>query len=135
MKCARPACSFLFAVAAACSKTPSEKDVIDSMVSWIGTGDMASQAWLNHTTFDRYTRQTLEMSAKMLGDQSEQLKRSAPFRSAGLDSAITSAQHAMLDIAGFIAANDAPDVQLKLESLRAEKKIVLAASDSLEKSK
>ncbi|MBA3644877.1 MAG: hypothetical protein H0W63_01735 [Gemmatimonadaceae bacterium] len=117
---------------AGCTKPPSEKDVVDSMVSWIGTGDMATQAWLNHTTFDKYTREILELSSKRLGDQSDQLKEVAPAHSASLDSAATSAKRAMTSIARLVAANDAPDVRAQLDSLRSAKKIVLAASDSLE---
>lgn len=119
--------------AMACSKPPSEKDTISSMVSWIATGDMASQAWLNHTTFDRYTRETLELSARVLGDQSDQLKKSAPGHSATLDSAVTNARHSMTIIAGLIAAHDAPAVEVNLDSLRAAKKIVVAISGSLDK--
>ncbi len=118
---------------AGCSKPPSEKDIVDSMVSWMGTGDMAAQAWLNHTTFDKYTRETLELSSKMLGDQSDQLKEVAPAHSASLDSVATSARRAMTSMANLVAANDAPDVRAQLDSLRAAKKIVLAASESLEK--
>jgi hypothetical protein len=117
----------------ACSKTPSEKDLVDAMISWIGTGDVASQAWLNHTTFDHYTEQTLELSAQKLGEQTSQLKTSAPSHPVALDSAVTNAGHAMTMIAKLIAANDAPDVQPQLDSLRAAKKIVLAISDSLAK--
>ena len=131
----RRAAGFIAAlvVVAACSKPPSEKDVVGSMISWMGTGDLAAQAWLNHTTFDHYTRETLELSSKMLDDQSSQLAEVAPAHPAVLDSAVTHARHAMTDIANLIAANDAPDVLPKLDSLRAAKKIVLAISDSLEK--
>lgn len=116
-----------------CAKPPSEKAVVDSMISWIGTGDMAAQAWLNHTTFDRYTRETLELSTKMLDEQTDQLKKVAPGHSAGVDSAVTGAKRAMTNIAGLVAANDAPDVRTQLDSLRAAKKVVLAAGDSLDK--
>lgn len=120
-------------LATACSKPPSEKDVVNSMISWIGTGDMAAQAWLNHTTFDRYTRETLELSSKMLDEQSDQLKSVAPAHPASVDSAVTDAKRAMSEIADLVAANDAPDVAPKLDSLRAAKKVVLAVGDSLEK--
>jgi hypothetical protein len=103
------------------------------MISWIGTADMASQAWLNHTTFDRYTRETLELSAQMLDEQAKQLGQIASRDSAGLDPAIARAGHSMTMIAGLIAAHDAPDVQVQLDSLRAAKKVVLALSDALEK--
>jgi hypothetical protein len=108
------------------------------MVSWIGTADMASQAWLNHTTFDRYTRETLELSAQMLEDQQKQLKeidalQSSDYGSGALDSAVSRAGHSMTTIAALIGANDAPDVQVQLDSLRAAKKVVLAVSDSLAK--
>jgi len=121
-----------------CSKTPSEKEIVDSMVSWIGTADMASQAWLKHTTFDRYTLETLELSAEKLGDQQKQLQetgalKSSGYGSPGLDSAATRAAHSMITIAGLVGENDAPDVRIQLDSLRAAKKIVLAASDSLAK--
>lgn len=129
----RAAAAALLLFFAGCSKPPSEKDVVDSMVSWIGTGDMAAQSWLNHTTFDRYTRETLELSSKMLDEQSRQLRDIAPSHSPALDSAVTNARNAMSGIAGLIAANDAPDVPARLDSLRAAKKVVLAASDSLEK--
>jgi hypothetical protein len=118
---------------AGCSKPPSEKDIVGSMISWMGTGDMAAQAWLNHTTFDRFTRETLELSSKMLDDQASQLKEVAPSHSASLDSAVSRARSAMAEIGNLIAANDAPDIPAKLDSLRAAKKIVLAAGDSLEK--
>lgn len=120
---------------AGCSKPPSEKDVVNSIISWISTGDMAAQAWLNHTTFDRYTRQTLELSSKTLDDQSKLLSDVAPTHPASLDSAVSSARRAMTDIANLVAANDAPDVAPRLDSLRAAKKIVLAIADSLEKQK
>ena len=116
-----------------CSKPPSEKEVVDSITSWIGTGDAASQAWLNHTTFDKYTKETLELSAQMLDSQADELKQVAPNHSPALDSAVASSKHAMRVIAGLVAANDAPDVRTQLDSLRAAKKIVLAAGDSLEK--
>lgn len=125
----------VFALIAGCSKPPSEKEVVASMISWMGTGDMAAQAWLNHTTFDHFTRETLELSSKSLEDQSEQLAQVAPTHSAALDSAVTSARRAMTDIAALVAANDAPDVPARLDSLRAARKIVLAAGDSLEKQK
>ena len=118
-----------------CSKPPSEKEVVDSMISWIGTGDVAAQAWLNHTTFDKYTRETLELASKMLDDQSEQLKEAAPSHSPAIDSAAASAKRAMTSIANLVAANDAPDVPAQLDSLRAAKKIVLSSSDSLAKRK
>jgi hypothetical protein len=129
LRCA--ACAAVF-LSAACSKPPSEKDVVDSMVSWIGTGDMAAQAWLNHTAFDRYTRETLDLSAKMLDDQSDQLKQVAPGHPAAVDSAVTKAKDAMAAISRLIAANDAPDVPATLDSLRAAKATVLAVADSLE---
>lgn len=119
----------------ACAKSPSEKDVVDSMVSWIGTGDMAAQAWLNHSTLDRYTRETLELSAQTLDQQLDQLKESAPRHSLQLDSAVANARHSMTQIAGLIAAKNAPAVQPQLDSLRAAKRIVLAISDSLGKQK
>lgn len=120
------------ALVGGCAKTSAEKEVVGEMVSWIGTADMASQAWLNHTTFDRYTRETLALSAQMLDRQSEQLKRSAPNHSAALDSALTDIEHSITTIAALIAARDAPSVEAQLDSLRAGKKIVLAVSDSLE---
>lgn len=121
----------IFLVCAGCSKPPSEKDVVHSMISWMGTGDMAAQAWLNHTTFDRFTRQTLELSSRMLDGQARQLAQAAPAHSAALDSAVTNARRAMADIARLVAANDAPDVLPNLDSLRAAKKVLLAAGDSL----
>lgn len=120
------------ALVGGCAKTPSEKEAVGEMVSWIGTAEMASQAWLNHTTFDRYTRETLTLSARMLDRQSEQLNQSAPNHSAALDSAITGIGHSITTIAALIAARDAPNVEAQLDSLRAGKKIVLAVSDSLE---
>lgn len=123
----------LIVLLAGCSKPPSEKDILGSIISWIGTGDIAAQAWLNHTTFDRYTRETLELSSKKLDDQAEQLKDVAPAHSASLDSAVSSARHSMTDIAHLVAANDAPDIAAKLDSLRAASRVVLAIADSIGK--
>lgn len=101
------------------------------MVSWAGTADVASQAWLNHTTFDRYTEQTLELSAQMLSKQADQLSESTPRHSPGIDSAVAAARRSMLEIARLIRANDAPDAQVELDSLRAAKRQILAESDRL----
>ncbi len=94
---------------------------------------MVAQAWLNQSTFDRYTRQTLELSASMLAQQSDQLSKSAPFHSPALDSAVTSIRHSLTEMALLVAAKDAPEVRVQLDSLRAAKRTVLAVADSLEK--
>lgn len=129
-------CIFAGSLLAGCSKAPSEKHIIGSMVSWIGTGAMVAQAWLNHATFDPYTRQTLELSAEKLARQSDQLKdfaalHSASIRSPSLDNAVTSARHSMIEMSRLIAAKDAPGVRMKLDSLRAAKRFVVAVSESL----
>lgn len=120
------------ATLAGCAKKPSEKEVVDSIVSWTGTGDLAAQAWLDHSTFDRYTRRTLERSAEEIAEQSGQLGRSAPFREPALDSAITSIRRSLLRMAALIAANDAPGVRAQLDTLRSEKRFVLRVAGTLD---
>ena len=125
----------IITLACACSKPPSEKEVVGEMVSWLGTADMATQAWLNQTTYDGYTRETLELSGQMLDEQKDQLARSAPRHSPAVDSAVAEAERSIGIIAGLVAARNAPDVKSQLDSLRAAKKVVLQVSDSLEKTR
>jgi hypothetical protein len=120
------------AIVAAC-KSPTPKEQIDSIQSWLGTAVMVGDAWLRHTTPDKYSRQTLELSHQTLVKISSDLLKSPPpsIDSAALDGVLTRSRARVAKMAQLIAAKDAPDFTRQLDSLRAEEKIVKQLSDSL----
>jgi hypothetical protein len=120
-------------IVAAC-KSPTPKEQIDSIQSWLGTAVMVGDAWLRHTTPDKYSRQTLELSHRTLVKISSDLLKSPPpsIDSTALDSVLTRSRERVAKMALLIAAKDAPDFTRQLDSLRADAKIVKQLSDSLQ---
>jgi hypothetical protein len=107
---------------------------MNSILSWIGTAGMAGDAWLRHTTRDTYTRKTLELSSKTLGEISNDLLKSLPptIDSAALDSVVTGTGRRITRMAGLIEAKNAPDFARELDVLHADQKAVKAFAERIE---
>jgi hypothetical protein len=120
-------------LAAGC-KPPTPAELMDSILSWIGTAGMAGDAWLRHTTPDTYTRQTLELSSKTLGKISKDLLESTPtvVNTNALDSVLTDSRKRIARMATLVAAKNAPGFARELDSLRADHGIVKQFSDGFE---
>jgi hypothetical protein len=120
-------------IVASC-KSPTPAEQIDSIQSWLATAAMVGETWLRHTTPDKFSRQTLELSYRTLFQASRDLLKSPPrsVDSAALDSALTSSRGHVAAMARLIRVKDAPDFARQLDSLRADRKIVKQLSDSIE---
>ena len=120
-------------IVAAC-KSPTPAEQMDSIQSWLATAEMVGEAWLRHTTPDKYSRQTLELSRETLLQISTDLLKSPPHSvdSASLDSILTRSRMNVAQMAHLIQAKDAPDFGRQLDSLRADQKLVKQLSDSIE---
>jgi hypothetical protein len=122
-------------LAAAC-KPPTPAEQMDATLSWVSTAGMVGDAWLRHTTPDKYTRQTLELSDQTLLQIGSDLLKSPPpaLDAAVLDSAITRSRFHIARMAHLVAEKDAPDFKTQLDSLRLEERLVKQLSDSVEAS-
>jgi hypothetical protein len=120
-------------IAIAC-KPPTPAEQMDSIQSWLATAEMVGEAWLRHTTTDKYSRQTLELSHETLLHLSDDLLKSPPHSvdSAALDSILTRSRGYVAQMALLIEAKDAPDFGLQLDSLRASQHVIKQLSDSVE---
>jgi hypothetical protein len=120
-------------IVAAC-KSPTPAEQMDAIGSWLATAAMVGETWLRHTTPDKYSRETLELSHGTLIQISRDLLKSPPrsVDSAALDSVLTSSRGHVARMAQLIKAKDAPDFARQLDSLRADQKIVKQFSDSIE---
>ena len=107
---------------------------MDSIQSWLGTAAMAAHAWVNHTTPDKYTQQTLELSEQTLRQISDDLLHSPlpGIDTAALDSALSRTSGRVAQMARFVEARNAPDLQKELDSLGVDRKIVKQFADSIE---
>jgi hypothetical protein len=114
-------------------KPPTPAEQLDSVLSWLGTAGMAGDAWLRHTTPDRYTRQTLELSHDTLLQLADDLlKEPLPgIDTASLDSALTRSRGRVAEMARLVEQKDSPAFKSQLDSLRAEESIVKQFADSL----
>jgi hypothetical protein len=121
------------ALVAAC-KSPTPTEQMDSIQSWLATAGMVGDAWLRHTTPDKYSRQTLELSQETLLQISSDLLKSPPHSldSSTLDSVLTRSRAHVARMARLIEEKDAPDFARQLDSLRADQKIIKQLSDSIE---
>ena len=121
------------ALATAC-KSPTPADQMDSILSWISTAGMTGEAWLRHTTPDKYSAQTLQLSSETILQISTQLLKSPPssIDSSALDSTITTTREHIDQMARMIRAKNSPAFARQLDSLRADQKIVKQLSDSIE---
>lgn len=115
-------------------KPPTPAEQLESALSWIATAGMTGDAWLRHTTPDRYTRQTLELSNKTLLELAADLLESpAPgIDSAALDSVLTSSRGHIARMARLVEAKNSPAFQLELDSLRGDQKTVKQLADIAE---
>lgn len=116
-------------------KPPTPAEQMDSILSWVATAGMAGEAWLRHTTLDRYTSQTLELSDETILRISSDLLKSPPpaLDSASLDSLITASRTHIAQMARLVEAKNAPDFSKQLDTLRAEEKILKQLADSAQK--
>jgi hypothetical protein len=118
---------------AAC-KPPTPEQLMDSIKSWLATAEMAGEGWLRHSTPDKYSRQTLELSNETLLQPSTPMLSSLPpaVDSAMLDALARSRGH--IDrMARLIDAKNSPDFRRQLDSLRTDVKIVKQISDDMPK--
>ena len=99
---------------------------MDAILSWVSTAGMAGDAWLRHTTPDKYTRQTLELSDQTLLDLGGQLLKSPPpvVDSAMLDSLLTRSRFHIAQMSRLVEEKNAPDFKTQLDSLRLDQKLV-----------
>ncbi len=120
------------ALVAGC-KSPTPSEQMDSIQSWLSTADMVGVTWLRHSTPDKYSRQTLELSHQTLLRISGDLLRSPPrsVDSATLDGALSKSRTHVDRMAQLIAAKNAPDFARQLDSLRADEKIVKQLADRI----
>ena len=125
----------LCAVGTGC-KSPTPAEQMQTILSWMSTADMAAQAWLNHTTPEKYTRQTLELSQETIRQTADELLKAPPSDtdSSSLDSLLTRSGGRIARMARLIEVRNAPDVMRELDSLRIDKSAVKNIADRLEKS-
>jgi hypothetical protein len=119
-------------LAIAC-KPPTPAEQMDSVISWLATAGMAGDAWLRHTTPDKYTRQTLELSHDTLLQISDDLLKSPPsgIDTASLDSVLTRSRGRIAQMARLVEAKNSPAFLTQLDSLRADQRIVKQFSDTI----
>jgi hypothetical protein len=116
-------------------KPPTPAEQMDSIQSWLATAGMAGDAWLRHTTPDKYSRQTLKLSSETVHQISNDLLASLPpaMDSAAVDSVLSRSRGRLDQLARLIDAKNSPDFRQQLDSLRSDEKIVKALSDSMPK--
>jgi hypothetical protein len=113
-------------------KPPTPAEQLDSALSWLATAGMAGDAWLRHTTPDRYTRETLELSRQTLEQISGDLLKKPPSRvdTASLDSALTRSRGRIGQMSELVGAKNSPAFATQLDSLRSDEKILKQLDDS-----
>src|ERR1700681_3730 len=114
-------------------KSPTPSGQMDSIQSWLGTAEMVGDGWLRHSTPDKYSRRTLELSHETLLRISDDLLKSPPpsVDSATLDGALSGSRRHVERMAQLIAAKNAPDFARQLDSLRADERIVKQLADRI----
>jgi hypothetical protein len=114
-------------------KPPTPAEQLDSALSWLATAGMVGDAWLRHTTPDRYTRQTLELSHQTLLQLGDDILKTPPpgVDSASLDSVLTRSRGRVAEMARLVEQKNSPAFKGQLDSLRADEKLVKQLSDSL----
>jgi hypothetical protein len=125
----------LCALSAGC-KSPTPAEQMQKILSWMSTADMAAQAWVNHTTPEKYTRQTLGLSEETIRQTADEFLKSPPsdVDSSSLHSLLTRSSGRIAQMARLIEVGNAPEVIRELDSLRIEKSAVKEIADKLEKS-
>jgi hypothetical protein len=109
---------------AAC-KSPTPAEQMDSVQSWLATAGLVGDTWLRHTTPDKYSRQTLELSRETLLQISTDLLKSPPpaIDSATLDRVLAESRGHLARMAKLIGAKDAPAFARQLDSLHADQRV------------
>jgi len=110
---------------------------MDAIVSWVGTATMAGEAWLRHTTPDKYTRQTLELSNRTLVRIAADLLKSPlppAVDSAGLDSVISRSSSHIAQMARLVEQKNSPGFTMQLDSLRLDQQLVTRLSETIKSS-
>ena len=122
-------------LAVAC-KPPTPAEQLDTIGSWIATARMAGDAWLRRTTPDKYTRQTLELSDKMLLQSGAEFLKSPPptIDSAAFANVLIRTRFQIKEMARLVEQKAAPEFRQPLDSLRIYEKIVKDASDKVDSS-
>ena len=118
-------------------KPPTPAEQMDSIVSWLGTAGMAGDAWLRHTTPDKYTRQTLELSGRRLQEISGELLKtpSATIDTVVLDATLTRSRAHIARMARLVDERNSPGFRRELDSLRIQQKVVRQIADGVESAK
>jgi hypothetical protein len=116
-------------------KPPTPDQQMDSIKSWLATAEMVGEGWLRHSTPDKYSRQTLELSQKTLLKLSTDLLASLPpaVDSAMLDSVLVRSRGHIDQMTRSIESKNSPDFRRQIDSLRADEKIVKQISDGMPK--
>jgi len=123
------------AFVAAC-KPPTPAESMDAALSWVGTAGMAGDAWLRHTTPDKYTRQTLDLSGQTLLQIGRDLRKSPrpAVDNAMIDTALARSRSHIARMSRLVVEKNAPDFRTQLDSLRQDQKLVKQLADSIEAS-
>jgi len=123
-------------LAVAC-KPPTPAEQMDTIVSWIATARMAGDASLRRTTPDKYTRQTLELSDRMLLQSGSELLKSPPpaIDSADFAKVLIRTRFQIKEMARLVEQKAAPEFRQPWDSLGIYEKIVKQASDRIDSSR
>jgi hypothetical protein len=113
-------------------KPPTPAEQLDSALSWVATARMAGEAWLRHTTPDKYTRETLELSQQTLLQLGTKLLKSPVpgVDSAALDSVFTRSRGHIAQMAALVTAKNSPGFRQQMDSLTADETLVKQFADS-----
>ena len=124
----------LTSIASLGCKKPTPAEQLDGVRSWLATAEMTAQAWVNHTTPEKYTRQTLELARQNVEQIADELLKSPPsgVDSASLDSLLTRSSGRIDQMARLVTSRNAPEVRVQLDSLRAEETRVHKLGEHLE---
>lgn len=118
-------------------KSPTPADQMDAIGSWVGTASMVGEGWLRHTTPDKYTRQTLELSNRTLLKIGGDLRKSQlppVVDGAALDSVISRSSSHIAQMARLVEQKNSPGFTKQLDSLRVDQQLVKRFSARIESS-
>jgi hypothetical protein len=115
-------------------KPPTPAEQLDAALSWVATARMAGDAWLRHTTPDKYTRETLQLSQQTLLELSTQLLKSPVpgVDSTALDSVFKRSRGHIAQMAALVEGKNSPGFRQQLDSLVADETRVKQFADSAE---
>jgi hypothetical protein len=133
MRLKRPFILAITLVGACKPTTPEER--MDSVKSWLATAQMVGESWLRHSTPDKYSRQTLQLSHEILSKLSVDLLASLPpgIDSTMLDSVLVRSREHLVQMGRLIEAKNSPEFRQQLDSLRADERNVEQISRGLPK--